>query len=455
MNSDETVRIEFHEQAAARLSELAQDLLTRVGSFGRIEAETPVGADLHPVAQLTESDLLGPVGIQRHSVNELGEETGRYWESGGYRVGWEGEGFESIKALATKFESSNPLRGRVSGRFLLDEIFTWLRATLEGNETGALPDFIAARCSEAIKAHEIWIPVYRTYSAHEFSIGSVQFRTISGPMLDRWYSRIPEKDREPGAVITMNRRRSLLQGTLAVRVVANAEPAKASEIAHASADEAVALLRFLSPVNWTCRITSHCLPIGKENTRTTMDLTMRDGEIRRIGRATVEEGPAGWNIDDARNSPPTVGVLEVLDQLGLRKDATEFRSDLYGALQLHARHSVASEIAHKLVFVVAAAESMFLRNSSEPIQKNLGERMAFLIGNTLDERKKLIKNVDLFYNIRSALIHHGQQVQEGDKDVVDEFFLNVWLSFKRLLESLDRWKTRNEMFTELEDRKLS
>jgi hypothetical protein len=107
------------------------------------------------------------------------------------------------------------------------------------------------------------------------------------------------------------------------------------------------------------------------------------------------------------------------------------------------------------VFVVAAAESIFLRNSSEPIQKNLGERMAFLIGNTVDERRKVIQNVDEFYNIRSALIHHGKDIQENQKDVVDEFFVNVWFSFARLLRSVDPWQTRSAMFTALENKKLS
>ncbi len=123
-------------------------------------------------------------------------------------------------------------------------------------------------------------------------------------------------------------------------------------------------------------------------------------------------------------------------------------------MQLHARASIATEVAHKLVFVVAAAESIFLRNASEPIQKNLGERMAFLIGEDVEQRKKVIQNVDEFYGIRSGLIHHGKEVQEHQKDIVDEFFVNVWFSFVTLMRSREQWKTRSDMFATLEDRKL-
>jgi len=457
MKSNEPIKIEFHEQAAARITKLAQSVLSKVGTFGRIHSQTGGRTELHPVANFSDKGEIGPISWNPGSVNGLGLETGRYWESGGMRVGWEGEGYEAVKSLASRFENSDPLKGRVSSRFVLDEVFAWLRDKLEAKRTDTLPEFMAARCSEEIKHHDIWVPVYRTYSARDFLIGNVQFRTISRPMLERWYSRIPREElkRAPGAEIALNRQRSALQGTLAASVRVEAEPRKASETAQADADEAVALLRFLSPVNWTCRLTSHCLPIGKENTHTTMHLAVEDGSIRGIEKGTIEVGPAGWNIDEARETSLTAGVLEALHGLASQRTKTEFRTDLYGALQLHARHSVATEVAHKLVFVVAAAESFFLRNSSEPIQKNLGERVAFLIGHSVDERRKVIRNVDEFYSIRSGLIHHGRDVQEDQKDVVDEFFFNVWFSFSRLLGSAGHWRTRDEMFTALENKKLA
>jgi hypothetical protein len=215
------------------------------------------------------------------------------------------------------------------------------------------------------------------------------------------------------------------------------------------------MVRFLSEVNWTCRITSYCLPIGKESTRTTVDIKVQNGEIRSIGKGVIDEGPSGWNVDGARKSPMNVDVLELLQDLASKRSTTELRTDVYGALQLHARASIATEVAHKLVFVVAAAESIFLRNASEPIQKNLGERMTFLIGQDVEERRKVIRNVDEFYGIRSGLIHHGKEVQDHQKDVVDEFFVNVWFSFIILMRSAGQWKTRNDMFATLEDRKLA
>jgi len=39
--------------------------------------------------------------------------------------------------------------------------------------------------------------------------------------------------------------------------------------------------------------------------------------------------------------------------------------------------------------------------------------------------------------------------------VIDRFFLNVWLTLRRLLAEVDRYKMREELLGELEDKKLS
>jgi len=43
----------------------------------------------------------------------------------------------------------------------------------------------------------------------------------------------------------------------------------------------------------------------------------------------------------------------------------------------------------------------------------------------------------------------------ADVEVIDRFFLNVWLTLRRLLAEVDRYKMREELLGELEDKKLS
>jgi len=184
-----------------------------------------------------------------------------------------------------------------------------------------------------------------------------------------------------------------------------------------------------------------------------MELLVENGAIKRVTEASIEEGPAGWNIDEARHMSP--GLLESLHKLALQREGTEFKRDLYGALLLHSRHSVAAETLHKIVLVASAIESLLLRDTHEPIQKNLGERMAFIIGNSLEERRAVVKNVEEFYRIRSAFFHHGQSVSHEDEEIVDKFFFNVWFCLGRLLLQIDQYETKDKLLAVLEDRKLS
>jgi len=454
VKNQERFKVEFHPHAEARFIELAQEALKSVRSFGSARSSSSGTAEIHPVTNITADDVIGEVRVVESSSNLLLEERGRYWTSNGLRVGWEGPEFDAIKDLVRKFENATPIKGRISNRFLLDETLNWLTETLEAKRSDTLPEHIAERCSSEIREYEIWVPVYRTYSASDFAIGDVEFKTVSKALLDQWYAHIPEDEaKNPEMAQWINRKRARIQGSIAARTRIKAEVNKAREIAQSDASEAVGFLRFLSPVNWTCKLVSHSLPVGKENTRQAMELFIEDDSVKNVVEASIEEGPPGWNIDEARHTSP--GLLEALHKLTLNRNATEFKSDLYATILLHSRHSIAAEIPHKIVFVVAAIESLVIRDTREPIQKNLGERMAFIIGNSLAERKDVVRNVEEFYIVRSAFFHHGRLVKSEETDIVDKFFFNVWFCLCRLLFQVDQYETKDKLLTVLEDRKLS
>lgn len=195
------------------------------------------------------------------------------------------------------------------------------------------------------------------------------------------------------------------------------------------------------------------MPLGSENILQTVELFVKDGVIANASKGVIDQGPPGWNIDGALQISPQ--LLGKLQRLAADREGTEFRRDLYAVLQLHARNSVVAPVSHKIIFVVATIESLLLKDSNEPIQKNLGERMAFIIGNSLEQRKQIVTNVEDFYRIRSRLIHHGQEAGTKGMEVIDRFFFNVWWTLRHLVADVDKYKTKEELLSVLEDRKLS
>jgi|SRR5580698_867241 hypothetical protein len=151
--TEEPFRVQFHPEAATRFSEMAQDLLKSVKSFGNAVTPTAGRSEIHPVARITPDQIIGEVKVTESAVNRLGEEKGRYWTSNGLRVGWEEAEFDAIKDLAGRFTIAAPIKGMVSHRFLLDEVFKWQLA--RPKPTYTLFPFTCqwlthARCSENV-----------------------------------------------------------------------------------------------------------------------------------------------------------------------------------------------------------------------------------------------------------------------------------------------------------------
>ncbi len=430
----------------------AEELLRDVKVFPSAEQYGGKRFEIHPRAVITEDEIIGEMQMTDREVDGTGAETGRFWESGGQRFGWTGEAFQKMKRLSERIAKSNELRGLVSEAFILDQVFMWLCETLDRKRSDSICDFILQRCDEALGDHELYVPLWRTYSSTNFVIGDVEFKSITKELLDQWFSRKPKDDPEMMRRVQQleNDTRARFQATLAACVKVQAEAKKASQLALEKALTATALLRFLSPANWTCKIRSYTLPIGMENCAIWHSFHLEKGAITSRSSNVVDGGPDAWVID--RSTAELSGVVEALSDLA-ESQQTEFRKTLYDAMLIYSRNSTTTEAADKLLFVLVALESVLLKDSNEPIQGNLADRMAFLIGKSLDERKDIVAVVKKVYATRSKFIHHGQTI--NDVTVLDKFLIYAWTSFLKLLGLRDQFKTRSELLVKLDEVKLS
>ena len=127
---------------------------------------------------------------------------------------------------------------------------------------------------------------------------------------------------------------------------------------------------------------------------------------------------------------------------------------LIDTLILYSRSSLAKEIADKLVYILVALESIFLKGN-EPIQDNLSLRMAFMHDVSIEDRRAIRDNIKHAYQLRSSFIHHGKRIGVDDHKTLRQFMLNAWRSLAALIPIARTETTKDQFYEWLEDRRLS
>jgi hypothetical protein len=176
---------ELHPDAAKNFNDKARALQDMVGPMTEaLPSEMPThiarpGAPAHVVSDGGLFDFK-ITGLE----DQLGRTTARYFEHQGRRFGLEGDRYKELARLSEGVQRTNALRNVVSTKWVEDRILDWMKEQHTGGGTPALADFIAERCEEDVKEHEVWFPVARLSLESDLAFGNVVFKTIPKQMLD-------------------------------------------------------------------------------------------------------------------------------------------------------------------------------------------------------------------------------------------------------------------------------
>jgi hypothetical protein len=440
--------IEFHPKHAESLT-LKTDELLKEARVAPATPQSPSGTPSnppHPIAVFSEKDIIGEVSTFDSLINGEGEETGRFWVVDGKRIGWEGEGYAKIRDLARRLASQAPLKDYASENFIFSEIYAWLRESLEGKTNEQISERLRKRCEAETSEVEIWIPLERTYANAPITIGAVTFRAIQKSMLDGYYSKFPAD-----VIEKLNRERSEIQALLAGCVTVKAEPQKAFDVALERVDEATALLRFLSHANWSCKIKCTAVAMGTDRRGVVTSINVVGGAVQTIQHTALAPWLQPWNVTENIKLLPM--ILPQLHSLALDHKSSDFRGILYDALLTYSRSCLTLDLSERLLFVLVALESIFLRDGNEGIQGNLAERLAFLIGTDKGQRIEIVALTRTIYALRSKFVHHGAAVD--DVTSMEKFLYLAWQGLATLLTDMDKYPTRDGLITSLNDLKFT
>ncbi len=243
------------------------------------------------------------------------------------------------------------------------------------------------------------------------------------------------------------------QGFAAAFITLTAEPKRAYEVARRETEDALAVLQVFSigmlvpgaRCYWTLR--------GSERVESFDYLVLQGDRVKGGQSGYYRYRNTVSKISKALLGDLKSRGLELASDLLRLHDRNDFQEHLLNALLMYSRAALQDELSEKLLYMLVALESLLLRDETESIQQNLGERIAFTIGGDIDERKRIIKSTKDAYHLRSQFMHHGADVD--DLKVMEEFMLYTHVFFQKVLRAIKLFSTKVQFLDTLENRKLA
>lgn len=449
------MKLELHPDAVKNFNEKAEALLLELNTEHKLQKKsfsTTFKPDIFVAKHLTQKDIIGEMRVGM--VDVFGNEVGKFFDAGNMLMGLKEDSFLKLKRLSEDMQRTKALSDRVSVKLVNDLIFEWMKNKYKNTTDLSMIDFVLEKCEGELKEIEIWIPVAMLLIQSEIKLGKIIFKTMSGKIIDawstQWQSNNPNKEDKVKQLFDEKRKK--IQGYAAATIKLFAEPERAYEIAQEEAEKAISLLRIFSPASFFPQVVSYCTMIGRENIESKLYFTLHEGQLHNMteGFASYESKP--WLIDNnflSKIKP----CLDILDDILIKDEKTEFQESCMDALLLYSKSSLAKSVSDKLIYILIAIEYILLKNENEPIMQNIGERIAFFITDKREERKQIINRVKSVYTLRSKFIHHGHSID--DLQTLERFMFDAWLFSQALILDINRFKTKEQFITKIEEVKLS
>jgi hypothetical protein len=449
--------LDIHPNATENFNKKADHLLTFIRDIEPSNVHSPsFEPETHSAIQIDGSMLLN---TPKYSVNkDVNNYTIRLYLNSELSIGILEDGCLKLRKLLEELYKIKDIKCKVSIKTLETILCTWITAKFHDPSYCEFCEFLKVYVEKIIGDYEIVIPINFLHIEKSFALGKVNFRPFSKKSIDELLEGAVTQAQDSlqkdlvRKLFDQNIRQ--FQGYAVATILLQAEPARAYEIAIEETNTALSMLRIFSSSTREPLSYYSAAVWGSSNISKGYLIALKEGNLNQMFSKTLDRRPMSEYLNNQAIDDLYLAGLSILDKLlGLSK-RNPFQETLLATLILYSRSAILKDIADKLVYILVALESIFLRNSSEPIQQNLGERIAFLIGDSLEKRKRIIKVTRETYTLRSRFVHHGHSIDD-DLETMREFMQYAWQAIVSLIHQSNSVSTVDALLDMLDDRKLS
>jgi hypothetical protein len=445
-----------HPEAAKSLDQLAEGLI------GRFECRS-----LQPQAEggpfptrktvgetITDADIIGEPLLGWSDWS--GRYVGRYFVLDRQEISLKGESYAALRRLAERIARTKPFKGKLSQQFVEDEVFIWCRAKYRGDSNEAFSDYMTKRAHDEIRSHHLIVPIASIEIEHPFKLGDVRVITLRPDFFAGARAAAEREAPKEGLPYILEHLKEFEKeflGWTAIEMDLTGERQFVMDEIHAIASDMAAVLRFFTPAAVSATIASPCFPAGGEHIPKRTIIDVHAGGGLSIHGGLLYTALYNHRMPHADLDERMKGGLANLAQFFRRAELTEHQKRVRGALFAYSRGIASYDRNDRLIYAMTAAEHLLLRDASEPIQGNVGERMAFLIANDADSRKAVVASFKAAYALRSKYVHHLASVEEDA--ALQSFFTNMFVMLFTVVQNMPRFTTHSDFLDEIDRVKFS
>jgi Apea-like HEPN len=447
----------IHDGAKPGIEARARELLGRIREDPDPRPSKPAfQSERHVTVHLTDKDVVDIPTMWK--IDLAGRKCAAVFWRDGKGFGLFDADYTELRSLVELILKSPWMKQHISDEFLEDTVLDWCENNYQKDDPTSLCDLLVAKCTKSVERFSAWVPIANLETELAFPFGPVRIDRIQRSMIDRMrestLKRRPEEKDAPTLIDTFFEKfRKQTQGLATVVVDIEAEPRHASNTAIELAHAAIGLLRvFHAPSSLIPWCTCSVAILGSESAPhgTTLLFSGEDA-WRRNSKALHGTRSINWQITREVHADLCTRHLAEAGELIKADSLNEFQQSLRTSLLTYSKGLTLPDINDRLVHTLSALEGLLLKDSSEPIQQNLADRMAFLLFQDPQSRMDAVRNLKAVYNMRSRYIHH--RISLSDENELETFTRHAGLFLVCTLRLAKRYSTRAEFITAIEKRK--
>lgn len=448
------MKIELHTKAIEKLNSEAIILLSLMK---KLEGPNNISSsglndDHYNSATLTDKDIIGDI-IQTSTYGNIIFSKAFLTKDG--PIGFGLEEMKKLELIAKEFLKNRSISNVTTLNNLKNIIFEWCKDKYKKVLIDDFVPFVVKNIEDSVKNYRLIFPIPFTESNYFFEIGHIKFAKLTEKNIDTMINCQQPKDDETKEQLERFKEKiqKRFQGYLVGYYECIAEKSKAEELGYFHLSNSLNFLRIFSQSVSNFKMINSAFENGIDLIpKNAFFLENRDDNSISFTDA-ICDGFEHYVIDEKNLQFQSLNTFRKYRSILKIENLNEFQKKVIDTVNIYSKNALRIDLSDKLIYIFSAIEGVLLKNETEPIQQNLSERIAFLIGKTVEERKQIIKNIKDVYKIRSKIVHHGIQTIT-DYELLDEFSKTAFLTIITIIDFVDKYENHIDFINYIDDIKL-